>query len=390
MQTFTYVFTMTDPTSTSVGVDFFLGLGSPDVYIDNVELTEVGCDTTPGDCELLTNGTFDTDVSDWNTWACTATSVNGVANLTGITAGANPWDAGFGQYNHTLIQGKSYTFTFEASAAANRTIDIKVGLPVAPFTNYVSETINLTTSMQTFVYTFVMTDPTSSNIGVDFFLGLGSADVYIDNVDLSEVGCGSSDSCELLSNNEFESDIADWNYWGCTPVSVNGVANLTGIITGVNPWDAGFGQYNHTLTQGKVYTFAFEISAAANRTVDIKVGLPVAPFTTYVSETINLTTSMQTFTYTFAMPDPTANNIGVDFFLGLGAPDVYINYVNLIEQNCEQNSCPPVELLSGTTNTDKIYHAAQTITSEATINADVIYKAGDCVELKNGFDKSGK
>jgi len=383
MQTFTYIFTMTDPTANNAGLDFFLGLASADVFIDNVELTEVGCDTPPGDCQLITNGTFDTDVSDWFYWGCTPTSVNGVANLTGMTTGVNPWDAGFSQYDMTLVQGKSYILSFEASAAANRTVDIKVGLPAAPFTAFVSETVNLTTSMQTFVYPFTMTDPTATNAGLDFFLGLASADVFIDNVVLVEVGCGAA--CELLSNNDFDNNVSDWNYWACSPTSVNGVANLTGIVVGANPWDAGFSQYNMTLTQGKIYTLTFKASAAANRTVDLKVGIPVAPFTTYLSETANLTTSMQTFTYTFVMTEPTASNAGLDFFIGLNSADIYIDYVNFVENDCEQNSCPPVELLSGNTNTNITYHAAQTVSSDATINAEVMYKAGNCIELKSGF-----
>jgi len=237
--------------------------------------------------------------------------------------------------------------------------------------------------MQTFTYVFTMTAPTVTNAGLDFFLGLGSADVYIDNVELTEAGCDIG--CELLLNNDFDNDVTDWAWWNCTPVSVGGIANLTGITTGANPWDAGFSQYNMTLTQGEIYTFIFEASAAANRNIDIKVGLPVAPFTTYVSETVSLTTTMQAFTYTFVMTDPTANNIGVDFFLGLNSADVYIDYVNLIENNCEQNSCLPVETLTGNTNTNGTYHAAQTVSSDATINAEVMYKAGDCIELKNDF-----
>ena len=359
--------------------------GNPNTAND-VEDGNCNCAGTPiqnQDCQLVVNGTFDTDVADLNYWGCTPSSVNGVANLTGITAGANPWDAGFSQYNMTLVQGESYIFTFEASAAANRNIDIKVGFPVAPFTTYVSETISLTTTTQTFTYVFTMTDPTVTNIGVDFFLGLGSADVYIDNVELTEAGCGTG--CELLLNNDFDNDVADWTYWNCSPASVGGVANLTNIIAGANPWDVGFSQYNLTLTQSEIYTLTVEASAATSRTVDLKVGIPVAPFTSYVSETINLTTSMQTFTYTFVMTDPTVTNIGVDFFLGLGSADVYIACVSLIENDCEQNSCPPVELLSGSTNTNSTYHAAQTVSSNATINANVIYKAGDLIELKSGF-----
>jgi len=357
--------------------------GDPNTAND-VQDGNCNCTGTPienEDCELITNGDFASDVSDWVSWGCTPTWVSGVASLTNIAAAADSWDVGFSQYNMTLVQGKTYTLTFDASAAASRTIDMKLGQPVSPFTTYFFETLNLTTNMQTFTYTLTMTDPTTTDAGLDFFLGLSSADVYIDNVNLTEVGCS---GCELLLNNDFTTDVSGWTSWNCSPISIDGVANLTSITASANSWDAGFSQYNLTLVQGKTYTFAFDASAAASRTIDMKLGLPVSPFTTYFFETIDLTTNVQTFTYTLTMTDPTTNVVGLDFFLGLSSTDVYIDNVNLTEIGCEQN-CPTIEILSGTTSTNSTYHAAQTVSSDATIDADVIYKAGDLIELKNGF-----
>ena len=209
--------------------------GNPNT-LNDIEDGNCNCVGTPiqnTDCELIVNGNFNTDVSGWSYWGCTPVSVNGVANLTDITPGVNVWDAGFSQYNQILTQGKVYVLSFDASAATNRSIDIKVGLPVAPFTAYLSESINLSTSMQTFTYTFTMGDPTNTNVCVDFFLGANAANVYIDDVNLVELGCETA--CELLSNNFFDNNnITDWNYWGCNVAANNGNANLTNIISGIN------------------------------------------------------------------------------------------------------------------------------------------------------------
>jgi len=51
----------------------------------------------------------------------------------------------------------------------------------------------------------------------------------------------------------------------------------------------------------------------------------------------------------------------------------------------EKFSCPYTIGESGNTNSNNTYHASYSITSNAIIGADVIYKAGNYIELNNGF-----
>jgi len=331
----------------------------------DLELIIEDCEASASDCELITNGTFNTDINPWVYWNCTPASVAGVANLTNITSGADPWDAGFTQAGFSLAQGRIYTVSFNARSDANRTIVVKVGQAVAPFNAFAFETINLTTSMQTHTFTFTMTDPSYNNSSLEFYLGLSPSSVYLDDASLVEfdctgcipagVACDDSDpntindvqdgscmcsgtpiqnSCQLLQNPTFDTNIANWNNWNCTPTAVSGIANLTGIIPGVDPWDAGFNQGNISIVQGATYTVSFLASADSNRTVVVKVGQAVAPFAAYAFETVNLTTSMQTHTVTFTMNDPTDNNVNLDFLIGGDAANVYLDYVSLIEDTC--------------------------------------------------------
>jgi len=144
-----------------------------------------------GDCELLLNGNFDSDLAPWDYWECNATSVNGVATLTNIINGQNVWDAAFYTDNILIEQGESYEVKFRARADVNRTMGVKVGQNEAPFLDDLYQTVNLTTNMTDFSMNFTMNRPTDYNTAFNFFIAGGNtANIYIDNVSLKKVDCG--------------------------------------------------------------------------------------------------------------------------------------------------------------------------------------------------------
>lgn len=460
MQTFNLSFAMTDPSDINANFEFQLGESSADVTFEYASLQEDGCNNcpsagtpcddgnpatvndvedgncncagtvcqvagttcddndgnttndvengfcicsgtyTPTNCEGLTNVTFDSDVTSWNTWNLLAESIGGIANLTAINGGVNIWDAGFNQGPVTFTETKSYTIRLRAKADANREITVKASQSVTPFTSYHLEPVNLTTAFQTFTITFTMASPTDATANLDFLLGANNANIYFDYISLEEDNCGTcpaagtpcndnnpatfndledgncncsgtpcptagtscddgdpntindtengfcvcsgtpiQNNCEKLVNGGFDTDITDWNWWACTPSSVGGVANLTAIsAAAVNTWDAGFNQGFIALEQGKDYTVTFRARADAARSVVVKVGLAVTPFTAYTFETINLTTSMQVYTVAFSMIDPDDASANLDFLIGGNTANIYLDYVNLTEDNC--GSCP--------------------------------------------------
>ncbi len=165
--------------------------GNPQTQND-VEDGNCNCAGTPvttASCELITNGTFDSDLSPWNIWGGSASANYGWAYISGLwPPGNNPWDAGFSHSNLQIQQGKTYKITFDAYGA-NRNIDVRVGLSVAPYTLFHYETVSVNWSSQTYNMTFTMTEPTSTVGSLDFYFGGISGDVGLDNISLEEVDC---------------------------------------------------------------------------------------------------------------------------------------------------------------------------------------------------------
>ncbi len=150
------------------------------------------CDTTilvEEDCQLLENRGFDTNMDNWNSWACDPIAANGAANITNIIPGPEVWVAGFYQEGIPILQGEEYTVSFRAKADANRSMDVKLGLGVPPYTSYAYQVYNLTPVMQNFTFTFTMTNPSDLNTKFDFLVGIVATPVQIDDVSITTGNC---------------------------------------------------------------------------------------------------------------------------------------------------------------------------------------------------------
>jgi hypothetical protein len=88
------------------------------------------------------------------------------------------------QRSAALTAGHRYTLTFSAKASVVRSVRPAVSHAVSPWTNYLNQSVTLSTSWQQFTLTF--TAPTSdSRAEVIFNLGNATGTVWIDNIDLS-------------------------------------------------------------------------------------------------------------------------------------------------------------------------------------------------------------
>jgi uncharacterized repeat protein (TIGR02543 family) len=139
---------------------------------------------------LLFNGDFSNGANYWNLgvyggWA-TGAVVNGEYVTTPTAAGSESWHFQFTQGNLTLEQGKTYTLSFQARAASDRTIEANVGMNASPYTSYMGGfDVSLTTTMQTFTKTFTMTDAaTTTTARIEFNSGLSAVQWTLDNVTL--------------------------------------------------------------------------------------------------------------------------------------------------------------------------------------------------------------
>lgn len=84
-----------------------------------------------------------------------------------------------------IVQGTTYTLTFDASSDRDRTMIAGIGLNEAPFTA-ATQTVNLTTGTRTYTLTLTATDFGIANSRVLFDMGAEVGTVVIDNVSLVE------------------------------------------------------------------------------------------------------------------------------------------------------------------------------------------------------------
>ena len=100
--------------------------------------------------------------------------------------GVNTWDVHVGQAGFTIEQGKIYTVSFDAYAAAPREIFPFVGKNSDPWTVYSNNgMVLLTTHRKTYTFSFTMNEATDSQARLGFDIGSSSVDVFFDNVYLS-------------------------------------------------------------------------------------------------------------------------------------------------------------------------------------------------------------
>ncbi|MDA3881273.1 MAG: carbohydrate binding domain-containing protein [Prolixibacteraceae bacterium] len=343
--------------------------------IDTVSLSEdlslaYQLDVAVSSNNIVTNPTFDTNTSNWavssgNGAASTIASVtktgySGKACKTTITnAGASSWDIQLRQ-NIPVTAGKTYTLTFKASADAARAIAVMYQMNTSPWTTWKTFSgINLTTTPTTFgPFTFDCSTTDATNL-LKFMLGGNAANVYIDDVVITE-------SAQLILNPTFDINTTNWvlslgNGAAATIASVtktgySGKACKTTISNaGSSSWDIQLRQ-NIPVTTGKTYTLTFKASADVARAIAVTYQMNTSPWTRWKTFSgINLTTTPTTFgPYTFDCSTTDATNL-LKFMLGGNTENVYIDDVSITESTTKSAIiASPVTKISGETLSSKV------------------------------------
>ena len=205
-QTFTFTFTATDFGGADSRVLFDMGAEVGVVVIDNVSLKEDtssgGGSGEPFDSGLLTNGDFENGDSPWFGNALQVREEGGNSfNFADVQTAGNAFDVNLSQVVE-IVQGTTYTLTFDASSDRERTMIAGIGLNEAPFTA-ATETVNLTTETQTFTLTLTAADFGLANSRVLFDMGADVGVVVIDNVSLKEDTSGGGGGGEPGEVDEF-------------------------------------------------------------------------------------------------------------------------------------------------------------------------------------------
>ncbi len=162
---------------------------------------------------MVSNGEFASNTNGWTLYTNTGTgavasaaSVSGgglsgsnSAKITISNGGSGDADIQFYATLPSLNSGTTYAVKFKAKAAASRSMRVGVLNSSSPWTNFLSQNVNLTTSVQDFTVEFTMSE-NSSAPRIDFFVGNNTGDVWIDAVSVGEK-CASIDPTSVSINN---------------------------------------------------------------------------------------------------------------------------------------------------------------------------------------------
>ncbi|MFP4165305.1 MAG: glycosyl hydrolase family 8 [Chitinispirillaceae bacterium] len=143
------------------------------------------------DANFLENGDFSSSELDpwvlnaWNDATATGSVTDGEFTVSISTLGEETYDIQLVQRNVPLENDKDYRLTFDASAASDREMDIIIQMPDDPWTSYASETVELTSTTQSYTVDFTMEEETDLDSRLGFNFGNSTEDVTVSNVRLT-------------------------------------------------------------------------------------------------------------------------------------------------------------------------------------------------------------
>ncbi|PZD95285.1 hypothetical protein DNH61_12080 [Paenibacillus sambharensis] len=179
-----------------------LQLYAPHVNVDYMLLAPSDLSGTTRN--VVRNGTFDENVGEWRTYQedqLSISSVNGEMKVHLPSLTPDAWNQQVYQDGLTLVQGVTYTVTFDAYSTVDRPIQLGVG-HIDSSNNYAytdflaggKPTLWLTSEKKSYQFSFVMNNPTELNAKLEFNLGqitVGdtvyseAGDLFLDNIRLS-------------------------------------------------------------------------------------------------------------------------------------------------------------------------------------------------------------
>ncbi|MCK6261653.1 glycoside hydrolase family 9 protein [Vibrio sp. ZSDE26] len=140
-------------------------------------------------------------------------------------------------------------------------------------------------------------------------------------------------SQEMLTNGNFEKELAHWWVAG-TSVSVNNAEACATISSaGSNPWDVILGHANIGLAQGNDYHISFEAKANIPTQVKTLIQHEGPPYTHYFVTQTKLAPEWQSYSYEFNQELP--NDAGAEFQFQMGAQKEAVVCVKNVSINGE-------------------------------------------------------
>lgn len=250
------------------------------------------------DSNLVQNGDFSDGFNHWFTAGISATpdtSSGQACMLVDANIGGNPWDRIIGQNDLVIASGTSYQFSFKASADSDVTVRAIVGNQNAPYDTIHEEHPALTSSLQSFSYTFTA-GGAFDHAQVAFQVGgYGAFTLCLDDVSLTS-------GTNIVQNGDFSDGFNHWFAAGisATPDTSGGDMCVdVDANSGGNPWDRIIGNNDLAVVNGTPYQFSFRAKASVDVTIRSIVGNPNPPYDTVyeASPPASLTSTYQSFSF---------------------------------------------------------------------------------------------
>ncbi len=293
----------------------------------------------PSGDNLLINGDFESDNTSWIRGVTDADLLefieeggNTFYSVNVETAG-NPYDVNMSQ-KLEIVEGTTYTLSFDAWSDVERSIFAGIGLSADPWTN-TGENIAINTTQTTYSLTLTASEFGAIDARAFFDLGSEVGLVNIDNVTLV-IGEGTPPSSENLAvNGDFESENDSWL------VGVDDSALVTTIIsedgnsfysvnveTAGNPYDVNMSQ-KLEIVEGTTYTLSFDAWSDIERSIFAGIGLSADPWTN-TGENVTINTTQTTYSFTLTASEFGAIDARIIFDLGSEVGLVNIDNVSLV------------------------------------------------------------
>ncbi len=271
---------------------FILRRNNAKLYLDN--LYNIGPQMTAG-------SNIAGSVSNWSYYgsgSASKSSSNNSFTMTTYSTCTNSWDIQSQTPAFTVKEGKSYRVSFQASCTTGAPIDICINHNVNnSWPNaFAKNGISLTSDLKTYTYEFISSSDTASDWRLCINYGNGAGVYVIKNLTVTE----------LSYNLELVNEVGIWDLYnptgeGSMTVNTTDAVTVETISLPDNNWEVQPHFYGMVFESGKTYTVKFTIRADASSTVRIATQENYGDYNTFLDKTISVSTSAQTYSYTFTM-----------------------------------------------------------------------------------------
>jgi hypothetical protein len=305
------------------------------------------------DENIIVNGDFSSgELAPWSTFiadfagANASVSVaNGMANVAiNNVSGEASWHVQLNQVfsedqRNALEVGTYYRISFDASAVADRSVNVYFGEDGGSFTALSLKTISLPEGDSSHEI-YVLVNQKFNNMKLGFEFGLSNVDASITNVSLIQ-----SDP-NVLVNGDFASGelapwstyLADWAGANANITVSEGSVMIDNITTGGS--DSWHIQLNQVLSEeqmdrlviGGTYVLSFDANASAARTVNVYFGEDGGSFRALAVQTLSLPAGESTKTMVATVTDK-FENMKLGFEFGLSNVSVSLSNISLIRDD---------------------------------------------------------